>query len=144
MINEPHFYYTTVKKYKMTTDPRFQTVDSFTCILSKIWIFFQNPKESLSQPILRKVFKKLILSPKMTYFPHFGNNKNFPFTCRTFTLNHFSMPKIRYNFTEIEWADLEKSSKCAHFPHFEHNNIFLKNEKFLPDFYPIFHVSHQE
>ena len=101
-------------------------------------------QESLSQPILRKVFKKLILSPKMTYFPHFGNNKNFPFTCRTFTLNHFSMPKIRYNFTEIEWADLEKSSKCAHFPHFEHNNIFLKNEKFLPDFYPIFHVSHQE
>ena len=101
-------------------------------------------QESLSQPILRKVFKKLILSPKMTYFPHFGNNKNFPFICRTFTLNHFSMPKIRYNFTEIEWADLEKSSKCAHFPHFEHNNIFLKNEKFLPDFYPIFHVSHQE
>ena len=101
-------------------------------------------QESLSQPILRKVFKKLILSPKMIYFPHFGNNKNFPFTCRTFTLNHFSMPKIRYNFTEIEWADLEKSSKCAHFPHFEHNNIFLKNEKFLPDFYPIFHVSHQE
>ena len=46
-------------------------------------------------------FEILVFSPKMTYFPHFRYNDNFPFKCKTVTLTNFLMPVIRYSVRKI-------------------------------------------
>ena len=64
----------------------------------------------------------LILGPKMTHFPHFGHNNNFPLKSQTLTCTHFSMPVIRHNFRKIYGTEFHNNAfepKNAHLFHFE-------------------------
>ena len=48
-------------------------------------------QKNLSNTFGKKIYV-LTLGPKMTHFPYFGQNKNFPRESRTFTFTQFLMP----------------------------------------------------
>ena len=82
----------------------------------------------------KEKFQKIDFGPKNVFINHFGHNKNFPWKPKTATFTYLFMPVIVYNFRNILWTGLEKSSKLfisntkmQQIHYFGHKTFFFKN-----------------